>query len=59
MKYCFNSLDYYLRVLGDLSLGVKRPEREVDHSPPSTAVAKNSRSYYLHFPIRLHGVVLN
>jgi hypothetical protein len=23
--------------LGDLSLGVKEPEREVDHSPPSTA----------------------
>jgi hypothetical protein len=28
-----------------LSLGVKRPEREADHSPPSSAEVKNSWSY--------------
>jgi hypothetical protein len=27
---------------GALSLGVKRPEREADHSPPSNAKAKNA-----------------
>jgi hypothetical protein len=27
-------------VLGALSLGVKRPEREADHSPPSSAEIK-------------------
>jgi hypothetical protein len=26
---------------GGLSLGVKRPEREADHSPPSSAQVKN------------------
>jgi hypothetical protein len=29
----------------DLSLGVKRPEREADHSPPSSAEVKNAWSY--------------
>jgi hypothetical protein len=28
-----------------LSLGVKRPGREADHSPPSIAEVKNARSY--------------
>jgi len=28
------------RVTGTLSLGVKRPRREVDHSPPSSAEVK-------------------
>jgi hypothetical protein len=32
-------------VPGALSLGVKRPEREGDHSPPSSAEVKNSWSY--------------
>jgi hypothetical protein len=32
-------------VLGALSLGVKRPEREADHSPPSSAEVKNAWSY--------------
>jgi hypothetical protein len=32
-------------VLGVLSLGVKRPGREADHSPPSSAEAKNVWSY--------------
>jgi hypothetical protein len=35
-------------VAGGLSLGVKRPEREADHSPPSSAEVKNAWSYYFH-----------
>jgi hypothetical protein len=31
-------------VPGALSLGVKRPEREADHSPPSSAEVKNEWS---------------
>jgi hypothetical protein len=38
--------------------GVKRPEHEVDHSPPSSAEIKNAWSYTSTPPIRLHGVVL-
>jgi hypothetical protein len=36
--------------------GVKRPGREADHSPPSSAEVKNSWSYTSTPPIR-HGVV--
>jgi hypothetical protein len=32
-------------VLGALSLGVKRPGREADRSPPSSAKVKNAWSY--------------
>jgi hypothetical protein len=32
-------------VPGVLSLGVKRPGREADHSPPSSAEVKNASSY--------------
>jgi len=32
-------------VPGALSLGVKRPGRETDHSPPSSAEVKNAWSY--------------
>jgi hypothetical protein len=39
-----------------LSLGVKRPGREADHSPPSRAEVKNAWSYTSTPPIRLHGV---
>jgi hypothetical protein len=46
-------------VLGVLSLGVKRPGREADHSPLSSAEVKECVELYLHSPIRLHGVVLN
>jgi len=35
-------------VLGVLSLGVKRPGREADHSPPSSAEVKNLWELYLH-----------
>jgi hypothetical protein len=43
-------------VLRALSLGVKRPGRETDHSHPTSAEVKKM---WIHFPIRLHGVVLN
>jgi hypothetical protein len=46
-------------VPGALSLGVKRPGREADHSPPSSAEAKNAWSYTSISSIRLHGVVLS
>jgi hypothetical protein len=36
--------------LGDLSLGVKRPGREADHSPPSSAEVKEWVELYLHSP---------
>jgi hypothetical protein len=45
--------------IGDLSPGVKRPGREADHSPPSSAEVKEWVELYLHSPIRLHGVVLS
>jgi hypothetical protein len=41
-----------------LFLGVKRPEREADHSPPSSAEVKDAWSYTTTPPICLHGVVL-
>jgi hypothetical protein len=37
---------------------VKRPGRQVDHSPPSNAEV-NSGGIYRYFPLSLHGVVLN
>jgi hypothetical protein len=46
-------------VSGVVSLGVKRPGREADHSPPSSAEVKEWAELYLHSPIRLHGVVLS
>jgi hypothetical protein len=33
------------RVPGAFSLGIKRPGREADHSPPSSAEVKNAWSY--------------
>jgi hypothetical protein len=39
--------------------GVRRPGREVDHSPPTSAEVKKNMDIYMHSPIRLHGVVLN
>jgi len=45
-------------VPGAIFLAVKRPEHEVDHSPPSNAELKNEWSYTIS-PIRLHGVVLS
>jgi hypothetical protein len=37
-------------VPGTLSLGVKRPGRETDHSPPPSAEVKECVELYLHFP---------
>jgi hypothetical protein len=45
-------------VPGVLSLGVKRPGREADHSPPASAEVEENVDLYIHFPTRLHGVVL-
>jgi hypothetical protein len=39
--------------------GVKRPEREADHSPPSSVEVKNEWSYTFTPPVRLHCVVLS
>jgi hypothetical protein len=46
-------------VLGDLSPGMKRQEREADHSPPTNAEAKKAWIYTSTPSISLHGVVLN
>jgi hypothetical protein len=46
-------------VPGTLSLGVKRPGREADHSTPSSANVKNAWSYTSTLPLRLHGVVIS
>jgi hypothetical protein len=35
------------------------PGREADHSPPSSAEAKEYVELYIHSTIRLHGVVLS
>jgi hypothetical protein len=40
------------------SLGVKRPGRDADHSPPSSAEVKNDLLYFP-YQIRLHDVVLS
>jgi hypothetical protein len=47
------------RVLRILSLGVKRPEREADHSPPFYAEVKNAWSHTSTPTISFHSVVLN
>jgi hypothetical protein len=46
-------------VPGALSLGVKRPVRDADHSPPSSVEIKNAWIYTFTPPIRLLGVVLS
>jgi hypothetical protein len=46
-------------VPGALSLGVKRPGREADNSPSSSAKVKNEWSYTSTSSTRLHGVVLS
>jgi hypothetical protein len=49
----------YLMGAGALSTGIKRPGREVDHSPTSSAEVNNAWSYTSTTAIRLHGGVLN
>jgi hypothetical protein len=46
------------KILGALSLEIKRPGREVDHSPPSSVGVKNLWNCTSTLPVRLHGVVL-
>jgi hypothetical protein len=50
LYHCFqngsgSTQPYIQWVPGALSLGVKRPGREADHSPPSSAESKNEWSY--------------
>jgi hypothetical protein len=42
---------------GALSLGIKRPEREADNSPPSNSESKNDWSCASTPPVRLNGVM--
>jgi hypothetical protein len=44
---------------GALSLGVKRPGHDADHSPQSSSGVKGCVKLYLRSPIRLHRVVLS
>jgi hypothetical protein len=46
-------------VPGALSLGIKQPGREANHSPPSSSEVKECVELYLHSPIRLYGAVLS
>jgi hypothetical protein len=46
-------------VRGAVSLRIKRPWRNADHSPPSSAKVKNAWSYTSTLPICLYGVVLS
>jgi hypothetical protein len=46
-------------VPGALTLGIKRPGRVAEQSPPSSAEVKNEWSYTSTLPVRLNGVVLN
>jgi len=42
-----------------LSLGAKRPGREVEHSLPSITEVKECVELYVYSPIRPHGMVLS
>jgi hypothetical protein len=46
-------------VLGDLSLGIKRPGRGADHSPPSSAEVKKIRGAIPPLPNSCNGKVLS
>jgi len=49
---------YPMSTMVSFSLGVKRPDREADHSPPSSAEVNNAWNSTSTPPIRLHGLVL-
>jgi hypothetical protein len=49
----------YPWVPGTLPLGVKRPGREADHSPPSSAEVKNAWSYTCEHITRLFANKIN
>jgi hypothetical protein len=46
-------------VIWALSLRVKRPGRETDHSPLSSTEVKEYVKLYFHSPIRIYGMVLS
>jgi hypothetical protein len=46
-------------VLGFISVEVKQPGHEADHSSPYSAEVKECVEIYLLSPIRLHGMVLS
>jgi hypothetical protein len=46
-------------VLRAVTLGVKQPKREADHSPPSSAKVKNEWIYTSTLVVGLNSVVLN
>jgi hypothetical protein len=50
---------FYTLGTGVLSLGIKRPGRKSDHSPPPTGEIKNAWSYTSTPQTRLPGVVLS
>jgi hypothetical protein len=50
---------YSMGTGGSLSLGLKRPGRESDHSPQSSAEVRGCVELYLTPPVRLPGVVLS
>jgi hypothetical protein len=56
--FIFNS-DSYPMGTGGSFLGVKRPGREADHSPPSSVEVKNAWRYISTPHIRLHDMVLS
>jgi hypothetical protein len=47
------------QVTGTLSPGIKQPESEADHSPPSSTKAENVGAISPIPATRLHGMVLN
>jgi hypothetical protein len=51
-KSRYTDLNIHLRLTspGTLSLGVKRPGREADHSPPFSAMVKECVELYLYSP---------
>jgi len=57
VKYLPRGKEFQTKVAGilesvqdSISLGVKRPEREADHSPPSSAEVKECVELYIHSP---------
>jgi hypothetical protein len=46
-------------VPGDVSLEVKWPGHEADHSPPPSAEVKECLELYCHSPVHLCGMVLS
>jgi hypothetical protein len=59
LDWILDSLTTYRHDREALSPGVKRPGREADNSPPTSAEVKKNVDLYIHSPIRLHDVLLN